>query len=286
MGLSYPLWVSLRIQTDFVNPGIWSAFLCIHRCPLLHTGGIYPHDLQNTRIATTSNDELGQKEDKIEPPVMEEGHQGVHVHFHLVGKGAPLLFRCDCQVWDTVQVRCQALAEISLSAIGKLENRPKYPVAIHRTIVEKRCCDPRCHPTLTWTMLATICEPSMFLKHPMKCISPQESSVVLALSQFNWDQWGWHFPLVSEQVVFHWLFSILTTFLLSTALQSVSSGALHWIEHLHHLSGSHVSNSWQRNTLHLHHAVPSQYHLRDHQAHVKTAASSDNTSYRVNGIPV
>ena len=30
LGRSCPLWVWLWIQRDFVNPGIWAAFLCIH----------------------------------------------------------------------------------------------------------------------------------------------------------------------------------------------------------------------------------------------------------------
>jgi len=46
------------------------------------------------------------------------------------------------QVRDTLQLHWQALAEISLSAIGKLENPPNYRVAIHCNIVL------RCHSGL------------------------------------------------------------------------------------------------------------------------------------------
>jgi len=51
---SGPLCVWLRIQRDCVNLAIWAAFLCIHHCPFLHTCGKYPHDPQNTLLATTS----------------------------------------------------------------------------------------------------------------------------------------------------------------------------------------------------------------------------------------
>jgi len=78
--------------------------VCIHHCPFLHTCGIYPHDPQNTWLATTSNDELDQEEEKIAPPFVE----GVHgkVHFHFTGwEGASLLMSRLRQVWDTPQVR-------------------------------------------------------------------------------------------------------------------------------------------------------------------------------------
>jgi hypothetical protein len=50
-----------------VNRGFWAAFLSIHHCPFLHTCGIYPRDPQNTSLATTWYNELGQEEDEIEP---------------------------------------------------------------------------------------------------------------------------------------------------------------------------------------------------------------------------
>ena len=193
-----------------MNPAIWAAFLCVHHCPFRHTCGIYPDDLQNTWLATTSNDEQGQEGNKIAPPVTEKVHWGVNVHFCYVREGAPRMIPRQGQYQDTPLVYCQPWEEISLSVIGKWKNQPKHRVAIHRTIVQKRRWDPWCLPTVTRNMLATIYEPSMLQKHPMKCISPQESSVVLALSQSTQDQWGVNCTSVSEQQDFHRLVSILT----------------------------------------------------------------------------
>jgi len=80
------------------------------------------------------------------------------------------------------------------------------------------------------SMLAAIYGPFILLKHPAKCISPPESSVLLARPQSTRDQWDVHSLSVSERVVFHWVVSITTTSLSSMALESVSSGAPHPVE--------------------------------------------------------
>jgi len=137
-----------------MNPGNWAACLCVHHCPFLHTCRIYLHDPQKTLLATTSNDKVGLEEHNTAPHFAGEVHQGVHFNFYRVPEGAPLLICGLGQVLDTPQVPWQALAEMSLWAIWKLENPPQYRVAIHHTIVQKRRCDPRCLPELTRTMLA------------------------------------------------------------------------------------------------------------------------------------
>ena len=81
------------------------------------------------------------------------------------------------QARDTAQIHEPALAEFSLSAIGKSENPPKYRVAIHCTIVLKCHSDPRCLPIPMVNMPAAMHEPSILLRHPVKCISPQGSLV-------------------------------------------------------------------------------------------------------------
>jgi hypothetical protein len=48
------------------------------------------------------------------------------------------------QVWDTLQVLVEALAEISLSTIGKLANPHNDRVPIHCTIVQKPRCERQC----------------------------------------------------------------------------------------------------------------------------------------------
>jgi hypothetical protein len=69
-----------------VNPGIWAQFVCVYHCPLLHTRGIYPHIPQNTSFDTTSNDELGQKADKIALPFVEAVYWGLLIYYsHLDG---------------------------------------------------------------------------------------------------------------------------------------------------------------------------------------------------------
>jgi len=209
--------VWLRLQRDFANPVIWAAFLCIHHCPFLHTCGIHPQDPQNTWLATTSNDKLGQDEDEIAQPVVEGVHWGGDFHF-CVREGVSLLMRHLHQVWDTAQVHWQALAEMSLSAIGISENQPKYWVAIYRDVVEKRRYNPPCHSSLTKTMLAAIYEPSMLLKHPVKYTPAPGSPDLLALSQSTRDQRGVHSPWVSGWVVLHWQVFIPTTSLPSKAL--------------------------------------------------------------------
>ena len=111
----------------------------------------------------------------------------VHFHFSLM-EGAFLLMRRHGQVRDTLHIPRQALAKISLSAIGKSEIPPKDRVAILRAIVQKHRCDPRCFPTLMRNIPAAIYEPSMLQKHPAKCTSPPGSSDVLAVSQSTRDQ--------------------------------------------------------------------------------------------------
>jgi len=83
-------------------------------------------------------------------------HPGVYIHFCSVSDGAPIFVPCSGQVRDTLQVCFHTMAGMSLWAIELFKNPPKYPVAIHRTIVQKHCCDPQCLPTLTRDMLATI----------------------------------------------------------------------------------------------------------------------------------
>ena len=97
LGLTRRLWVSLWKQSDFVNPGIWAAFLCVHHWLLLHTCGIYPHDLQNTWLATTSNDKLGQEEDKIALPFSGGGALGSAFSFLSSGRSASL----DASSWSS-----------------------------------------------------------------------------------------------------------------------------------------------------------------------------------------
>jgi len=232
LDLSRPLWVWLWIESDFVNPGIWAAFLCVHHCPFWHTYGIYPHYPQKTSLATTSNDELGQEDDKIALPCVEEVRLAVHFRFSLL-EGASLLMRRLGQVQDTLQVPWQALVTMSLPAIRKSKIPPNYWVAIHRAIDQTHCCNPLCLPTLTGTMLASIYEPSMLQKHPAKCTSPPGSSDVLVPPQSTPDQWGVHSLLVSRRVVFHWRVSILLTTWSCMASDSESSGALHAVELLH-----------------------------------------------------
>jgi len=48
------------------------VFLCIHHCPFVHTYEVLPYDLQNAWLATTSNEELGQEEDTLALPLVEE----------------------------------------------------------------------------------------------------------------------------------------------------------------------------------------------------------------------
>ena len=60
-------------------------------------------------------------------------------------------------------------------------------------------------------MPAAINVRSMLLKHPIKCISPQGSLVLLSHPQSSRDQQGVHSPSVSEQVVSLLQVSILST---------------------------------------------------------------------------
>jgi len=90
LGRSRLHWIWSWIQRNFVNPGIWAAFVWVHHCQCLHTCVIYPHCPQNNLLATTSTDELGQEEDKISPHFVEEVQQGVHFRICLVLEVAPL----------------------------------------------------------------------------------------------------------------------------------------------------------------------------------------------------
>ena len=236
LSLSRPCWVWLWLQRDFVKHGIWAAFLCVHHCPFRPTCRIYPHSPQKTSLATTPNNVLGQSEDKIALPLVEEVHLVVHIRSSLVER-ASLLMHCLSQVRDSLQDSWQTLAKMSLSTIRKSDIARKYWVAIHGTIVRKHGCDPRSLPTLTRNMLAAIHAPSMLQKHPAECTSPPLSSDVLALPQSSRDQLGVHFPMVCRQVVFHWRVLILTTVRSSIALRSESSGVQHPVELLHLQSG-------------------------------------------------
>ena len=70
----------------------------------MHAGGIYPHVPQNTSLATTLNDKLGQEEDKTALLYVEEVHWGEHFIGSLVPEEAPLLMGRLHQVGDTPQV--------------------------------------------------------------------------------------------------------------------------------------------------------------------------------------
>jgi hypothetical protein len=173
------------------------------------------------------------------------------------------------------------MAEMCISPIGKSEIPPKYPVAIHCTIVLKCHSDLQCLPIRMRNIPATINVPSTLLKHLLKCIFPDRSVVQLALPLSDGDQQGVHSPSDSEQVVSHSRVSILRTCLLSTALQFGSSGVPHAIERAGLLSGLHASNSAQPDTVPWHRAFPSQSHPLDRRAHLKTATLSQITSHRV-----
>jgi len=93
-------------------------------------------------------------------------------------------------------------------------------------------------------------------------------------------------PLGSKWVGIHWLVSIPTTSLSCNTLQSVTSGEPHSVELFHLLSEEHASNFSQQNPMPLHHPFPSLYHSLQLQVHLNTTTSSDNTSHKVNGIPL
>ena len=58
---------------------------------------------QITSLDQSANDELGQEEDKIARPFVEEVHWAVDFRFSLL-EGESLLMRHLGQVWDTLQV--------------------------------------------------------------------------------------------------------------------------------------------------------------------------------------
>jgi hypothetical protein len=159
------------------NLGIWAAFLCAHRCPFLHTCRIYPNDPQKTWWTTTSNDELGQEGDKIAHPCEEVVHESRHFYIILVRAGVPHLMLHLCQVHDTPQVHWPALAEMCLSAIGKLENPPKYRMAFQSTIVLRRHSNPWCLSIPMKNIPAAINVPCTPQKHLGKCIVLEGSLV-------------------------------------------------------------------------------------------------------------
>jgi len=208
---------------DFVDPGIWAAFLCVHQCPFLHTCGVYRHDYQNTQLAITSNNELRQNEDKIAPLFVQQVHRREHLLVSLVMERAPHMMHRLHRAQDNLQVPWQAFAEMSPSVIRKSDNPPNYRRAIHSTFLQKPCRDSPCLPTLEKNMLATIDDPSMLLKFPIQCISAPGASVLLACPQSTRDQWGVHAPSVLQGVVFSWQVSIPTSFSSSKAMQAVSS---------------------------------------------------------------
>jgi len=173
-----------------------------------------------------------------------------------------------------------------LSAIRNLEVPSRCRVAIYRTIVLKCHFDRQCIPIPMTSMPAAIFIPSTLLKHSVKCISPQRSSVQLALLQSTRDQQGVHSPLVSEHEVSLSAGANLTTFLLFRAVHFESSGVPHPVELVYLQSAFHALNTSLQNIVPWRRAFPSHYHPVDLQVHLKTATSSENTSYRVNGILV
>lgn len=209
-----------------MKPVIWAIYLWVHCGPYWKICGIYPHDLRNTRFATTSNDQIGQEENKIPPPFREMVQWGSHVYESNVPQRVPVLMSHCVQLWDTPPVSWQPLADMSLPAISKSVKPPKYRVAIHSTIGQRSHWEPQCLPALMKNVLTAIDELSIFLIHHMKCISPPGSAALLALSQSTGDQWGVQCPSVSERVVFHLRSSILTTSVLLKALESESSSTL------------------------------------------------------------
>jgi len=188
--------------------------------------------------------------------------------------------------WDTLQVHSEALAEISISAIGKLANPPKYQVPILRIIVQKCQRDQLCLPTLTKNMHAAIDKPSMLPMHQVKCISPPGPACLLACSHFTQNQWGVHSTLVSALVVFRSVSFDCDHLLIVQGfpIWIIRCAACRWAAS----SSDQIEciKYFTANAMHLHHAVPSQYHALDCQAHLTTAKMPDNTSHWVNGIPV
>lgn len=88
---------------------------------------------------------------------MQAVHWVVHRHFSLL-EGESLLMNCLARGWDTLQVLSHVLAEMSLTAIRKLEIPPQYHVAIQRSITQKHCCNLRRHPTVMQLMQSAINE--------------------------------------------------------------------------------------------------------------------------------
>ena len=168
--------------------GIWAISVSVHYCLFLHTCGINQHYSQNSGLATTSNDEPYQEENKRTLHSVEELHWGVHCHFSLVCEGAPYMIRCLGWVSDIPLIHWQGLAVITISAIGRLAIPPQIRVAIYRTLVFTSHCNPRCHPILIANKLATIDESSRLLTYYIKSIFLQESSVVPVFPQSTWDQ--------------------------------------------------------------------------------------------------
>jgi len=208
-------------------------------------------------------------------------------------QGAICTFRFmqECLVWcfDYVEFEFSAGALTSVGwngslTKGKSENSLKYRVSIHHTTVQKPHSDPRylCMPM--GNIPATTYVLSMLLKHPVQYISQQGLLVSLVGLQSIRDQQGVHSPLVAEPGVSHSQRLIVNSSLQYRAFPFGSSGVPYPVECCDLQSGWHVSNSSQMNTVHRGHASPSQYYPLDHQAHMNTARSSDNTSHRVNGI--
>jgi len=94
----------VTIQRDYMNHAICAAFLCIYHCPFLHICGIYWHDPQNIWLATASNYEVRQNEEKLAPPFVVEVHSRLRFQLPPVQVRAPLLICRLGQVLDTLQV--------------------------------------------------------------------------------------------------------------------------------------------------------------------------------------
>jgi len=162
----------------------------------------------------------------------------------------------DGWVQDTLPICWKSVAEMILSAIRKLANPLWYQVAIHCTIGNKGVFDSQCLAMLTKHMLAMIGKSFWLLNVFVKCISPQESSVLLTLSLPTSDQYGVHSPTVSKWVVFLLPLLILSTSWSSTALQSVPSDVLDLVELDCPQFGWHALITSQNNTQYLHHTLP------------------------------
>ena len=118
-------------------------------------------------------------------------------------------------------------------------------------------------------MPAAICGLFMLLKHLVKHIFPQPSSVLHTIPQSTWDQQGVHSALVSKPMVFYWQVLMRTTSWSCRVLESMSFSVQHPLVLLCLQFGQYESNSSQWYTVHLHQVVEIQYNSLDFQTHLK-----------------